>query len=146
MAKIEKSEESRPQLFFDFTWKYVPQLFLWPLGAEKMTFSPKTARVWFDDTYPLNQWHVLSGKILVSPLEQFVKHHFGSSDMWPVCRHQMGKTSAHFRDPFIGGGVAAAVFRWTPCQSYTMYIMREDIFICHKQEPMISGRSHGNTF
>ena len=81
MAKIEKSEESGPQLFFNFTWKYVPQLFLGTPRAEKMTFSQKTARVWFDDTYPLNQWHVLSGKILVSPLEQFVKHHFGSADM-----------------------------------------------------------------
>ena len=27
MAKIEKSEESGPQLFFDFTQKYVSQLF-----------------------------------------------------------------------------------------------------------------------
>ena len=81
MAKIKKSEESGPQLFFNFTWKYVPQLFLGTPRAEKMTFSQKTARVWFDDTYPLNQWHVLSGKISVSPLEQFVKHHFGSADM-----------------------------------------------------------------
>ena len=48
------------------------------------TFSQKTARVWFDDTYPLNQWHVLSGKISVSPLEQFIKHHFGSADMCSV--------------------------------------------------------------
>ena len=81
MAKIEKSEESGPQLFFNFTWKYVSQLFLRPPWAEKMTFSQKTGRVWFDDTYPLNHWHVLSGKVLVSPFDQFVKHHFGSTDM-----------------------------------------------------------------
>ena len=47
-----------------------------------MIFSQKTARVWFNHTYPLNHWHVLSGKILVSPLEQFIKHHFVSADMW----------------------------------------------------------------
>ena len=33
-------------------------------------------------TYPLNQLHVLSGKILVSPLDQFVKHHLCLADMW----------------------------------------------------------------
>ena len=49
-----------------------------------MTFSPKTGRVWFDDTYPLNHWHVLSGKILVSPFDQFVKHHSGLTDMCSV--------------------------------------------------------------
>ena len=37
MAKIEKSEESGPQLFFDFTL-----LFLEAPWAEKMTFSQKT--------------------------------------------------------------------------------------------------------
>ena len=45
MAKIEESEESGPQLFFDFTWKYVPQLFLGAPWAEKMTFSQKTGHV-----------------------------------------------------------------------------------------------------
>ena len=42
MAKIEKSEESGPHLFFDITLNYVPQLFLGAPWAEKMTFSPKT--------------------------------------------------------------------------------------------------------
>ena len=40
MAKIEKSLESGPQLFFNFTWKYVPQLFLGAPQAEKVTLSP----------------------------------------------------------------------------------------------------------
>ena len=43
MAKIEKSEESGPQLFFDFTCNYVPQLFLGGPWAEKMTLSQKFA-------------------------------------------------------------------------------------------------------
>ena len=42
MAKIKKSEESEPQLFFNFTCKYVPQLFLGNPWSEKMTFSFKT--------------------------------------------------------------------------------------------------------
>ena len=78
----------------------VLQLFLGTPWAEKMTFSQKNARVWFDDTYPLNQWHVLSGKILVSPLEQFVKHHFGSADMCPSVAHK----SRHDTWPAFNGG------------------------------------------
>ena len=39
MAKIEKSLESGPQLFFNFTWKYVPQLFLGAPQAEIVTLS-----------------------------------------------------------------------------------------------------------
>ena len=35
MAEIEKSEESGPHLFFEFTYKYVPKLFLGPPWAEK---------------------------------------------------------------------------------------------------------------
>ena len=42
MTKIEKSEKSRPQLFFDFIQKYVSQLFLGTPWAEKMTFSKET--------------------------------------------------------------------------------------------------------
>ena len=43
MAKIKKSEESGPNLFFDFTLKYVSQLFLGAPWAVKMTFSQKTS-------------------------------------------------------------------------------------------------------
>ena len=41
MAKIKKSLESRPQLFFNFTCKCVPQLFLGAPQAEKVTLSQK---------------------------------------------------------------------------------------------------------
>ena len=37
--------------------------------------------IWFEDTYPLNWWGVLSWKILVSPFGQFKKHNFCSADM-----------------------------------------------------------------
>ena len=43
---------------------------------------PKRKWNWFEDTYPLNQWGVLSWKILVSPYDQFEKLHFCSADMW----------------------------------------------------------------
>ena len=45
MAKIEKSEESGPQLLFDFTLNYVSKLFLGLPWVEKMTFSQKSGRV-----------------------------------------------------------------------------------------------------
>ena len=51
----------------------------WPIFLPKV---PKSKWIWFEDTYPLNQWGVLSLKILVSPFDQFEKHHFGSADMW----------------------------------------------------------------
>ena len=37
--------------------------------------GPKTARVRFEDTYPLNQWVVLSGKIVFPHSDQFETHH-----------------------------------------------------------------------
>ena len=53
----------------------------WPIFGSKV---PKSKWIWFEDTYPPNQWDVLSSKILVSPFDQFKKHHFGSADMCMV--------------------------------------------------------------
>ena len=50
----------------------------WPIFRSKV---PESKWIWFGDIYPLNQWGVLSVKILVSPFGQFKKHHFGSADM-----------------------------------------------------------------
>ena len=50
----------------------------WPSFWAKV---PKSKWIWFEDTYPLNQWVVLSWKILVSPFDQFEKYLFGSADM-----------------------------------------------------------------
>ena len=50
----------------------------WPSFWAKV---PKSKWIWFEDTYPLNQLVVLNWKILVSPFDQFKKHHFGSADM-----------------------------------------------------------------
>ena len=49
-AKIEKSEESDPSLFFDFTWKYVTQLFFGDPVAEKETLSFNFACFWSSNT------------------------------------------------------------------------------------------------
>ena len=49
-AKIKKSEENGPNLIFNFTWKYVPELFLWAPGAEKMTLSFNFACFWSSNT------------------------------------------------------------------------------------------------
>ena len=73
MAKIKKSEESRPQLFFNFTWKYVIKLFLRAPWAEKMTFSQKTGHVWFGDTYFLNPWCLPVNLPYWSPLDTSLK-------------------------------------------------------------------------
>ena len=82
MAKIEKSEESGPQLFFDFTWNYVPKLFLGPPRAEKMTFSQKTGHVWFGDTYFLNPWCLMVNLPYWSPLGTSLKLFCTSRPMW----------------------------------------------------------------
>ncbi len=50
----------------------------WPIFWAKV---PKSKWIWFEDTYPLNQWVFLSWKMFVSPFDQFEKHHFGSADM-----------------------------------------------------------------
>ena len=84
MAKIEKSEESGPQLFFDFTWNYVPQLFLGPPRAEKMTFSQKTGHVWFGDTYFLNPWCLPVNLPYWAPLGTSLKLFCSSRPMWPA--------------------------------------------------------------
>ena len=49
-AKIKKSEESGPNFFYNFTWKYVPQLFLGAPWAEKMTLSFNFACFWSFNT------------------------------------------------------------------------------------------------
>ena len=82
MAKIEKSIESGPQLFFDFTWKYVPRLFLVAPWAEKMTISQKTGRVWFEDTYFLNPWCLPVNLPYWSPLVTSLKLFYTSRPMW----------------------------------------------------------------
>ena len=70
-AKIKKSEESGSHLFFNFTWKYVPQLFLGAPWSEKMTFSLKTGLVWFGWHFPLAQgWSLIIGTC-VKPWVQF---------------------------------------------------------------------------
>ena len=83
ISKLKKVEKTDPTYFSILHKHRSPSFFLGggPV-LRKWHFLKKTACVWFDDTYPLNQWHVLSGKILVSPLDQFVKHHFGSANMW----------------------------------------------------------------
>ena len=81
MAKIEKSVESGPQLFFDFTWKYVPRLFLVAPWAEKMTISQKTGRVWFEDTYFLNPWCLPVNLPYWSPLVTSLKLFYTSRPM-----------------------------------------------------------------
>ena len=50
----------------------------WPIFWAKV---PKSKWIWFEDAYPLNQWIVLSWKILGSHFDQFEKHHFCSADM-----------------------------------------------------------------
>ena len=87
MAQIEKSEESGPQLFFDFTWNYVPKLFLGPPRAEKMTFSQKTGRVWFGDTYFLNPWCLPVNLPYWAPLGTSLKL-FCSSRPMCLCNEQ----------------------------------------------------------
>ena len=84
MAKIEKSEESGPHLFFDFTWNHVPQLFLGAPWAEKMTFSQKTGHVWFGDTFFLNPWCLTVNLPYWSPLGPLSKLFCGSRPMWMV--------------------------------------------------------------
>ena len=49
-AEIKKSEESGLNFFFDFTWKYVPQLFWGAPWAEKMTLSFNFACFWSSNT------------------------------------------------------------------------------------------------
>ena len=63
MAKIEKREESGPPLFFNFTWKYVPRLFLGGPWAEKVTLSPKIPKGKSCDTpqnFPMGHTKFLS--------------------------------------------------------------------------------------
>ena len=91
MAKIEKGRESGPQLFFDFTWKYIPQLYLGNPWAEKITFSQKTGRVWFGDTYFLNPWCLPVNLPYWSPLDTSLKLFCTSGPMWPGRkRYRMG--------------------------------------------------------
>ena len=73
MAKIEKSEESWPQLFFDFTYKKVPQLFPGAPWAEKMTFSQKTGHDRFGWTQFLHEYILVEAKIMVWALDKFLE-------------------------------------------------------------------------
>ena len=52
---------------------YTDSRSFWPICWAKV---PKSEWIWFGDTYPLNQWVVLSWKILVSPFWHFQKTSF----------------------------------------------------------------------
>ena len=64
--KSKKTEESRPQLFLNFTYKYGPWLFLGALWAEKITFSQKTGRDRFGWTQFLYKYIMVEAKSMVS--------------------------------------------------------------------------------
>ena len=58
----------------------------------------KSKWIWFGDTYPLNQWGVLSWKIFASPFGQFEKHHFCSTDMWQATLMAKGMNRLQIQD------------------------------------------------